>query len=253
MMALRALPRGAGPEALKGLALLLEAAVEGDAGVDLRIQDELIRVLGPVMGEDTPMTVEDATACVTGVAAEVLVATLPPLRAALAEVEGVKVGLTREAVDVLSRADACLQKAPRGVLRAELERALQARYEALAMELSRLHAPVPVSAGEALDIARWRFGDGPPPRGAAVLEMARVLDDFCRRAPLTAADLEILRRLARAADAQRETPGWYRLLERLRTMLPRLRPQKPLPPLYRSLGGTPPRETSADSMEALLR
>ncbi|NOK31713.1 hypothetical protein HMI49_00665 [Corallococcus exercitus] len=253
MQALRALPRGAGPGALRGLAPLFEAAVAEDADIDLRFRDELIRVLGPVMGEDTPVTIEDAAACVTGVEAKVLVATLPALRAVLAEVQGLKARLTREAVRVLSRADACLQQARGLATRAELERALGTACEQLAAELSRLHAPVPILVEEALFVARALFGDGPPPRGAAVLELARGLDDFCRRAPLSTPDLEALRELARRADAERETPGWPLLLERLRTVRPRLLPQKPLPPLYRSLAGAPAREPLAGTIEALLR
>lgn len=253
LQALRAMPRGSGPGALRGLAPLLEAAVAEDTDVDLRFRDELIRVLGPVMGEDTPVTVEDAAACVTGVEAKVLVATLPPLRAVLAEVRGLKALLTREAVRVLSRADACLQQAPKLVTRVELERALGAACERLAAELSRLHAPVPVPVEAALGVARGLFGDGPQPRGAAVLELARGLDDFCRRAPLSTSDLEALRELARRADEERETPGWPLLLERLRTVRPRLIPQKPLPPLYRSLAGAPARVPLAGSLEALLR
>ncbi|WP_147441921.1 hypothetical protein [Corallococcus exercitus] len=253
MQALRALPRGAGPGALRGLTPLLEAAVAEDADVDLRFRDELIRVLGPVMGEDTPVTVEDAAACVIGVEAKVLVATLPALRAVLAEVQGLKASLTREAVLVLSQADACLQESPKLTTREELQRALEAGCGRLAAELSRLHAPVPVSVGEALGVARALFGDGPPPRGAAVLELARGLDDFCRRAPLSTPDLEALRELARRADTERETPGWPLLLERLRTVRPRLLPQKPLPPLYRSLAGAPARVPLAGTLEALLR
>ncbi|NOK16352.1 hypothetical protein [Corallococcus carmarthensis] len=253
LQALRALPRGAGPGALRGLTPQFEAAVAEDTDVDLRFRDELIRVLGPVMGEDTPVTVEDAAACVTGVDAKVLVATLPALRAVLAEVRGLKAHLTREAVRVLSRADACLHQSPRLTTREALERALDAGRERLAAELFLLHAPVPVPVEEALGVARGLFGDGPPPRGAAVLELARGLDDFCRRAPLSTPDLEALRELARRADAERETTGWPLLLERLRTVRPRLLPQKPLPPLYRSLTGAPARVPLAGSLEALLR
>ena len=254
LQSLRALPRGAGPDALRDLTGLLEAAVDADDDVDLRFRDELIRVLGPVMGEDTPVTVEDAAACTTGVEAKVLVAMLPPLRAVLAEVRGLKVCFTREAVGVLSRAEALLQVAPAVQTRGALEVALGGMCTRLAAELSLLHAPVPVAAGEALSTARWVLEDGPPPRGAAVLEFARGLDDFCRRAPLAAPDLEALRALARKADAERDTPGWSLLLERLRTVRPRLLPQKSLSPLERSLAGAAPRVSlGPPSLEALLR
>ncbi|RKH15066.1 hypothetical protein D7V97_01200 [Corallococcus sp. CA053C] len=254
MQSLRALPRGAGPGALRDLTTLLEAAVDADDDVDLCFRDELIRVLGPVMGEDTPVTVEDAAACATGVDAKVLVAMLPTLRAVLAQVRGLKVCFTREAVGVLSRAEALLQTAPVLRTREELEAALTTLCARLAAELSLLHAPVPIMAGEALPTARWLFGDGPPLRGTAVLELARGLDDFCRRAPLAGPDLEALRALARRADAERDTPGWPLLLERLRTVRPRLLPQKSLSPLERSLAGAAPRVTlGPPSLEALLR
>ncbi|RKH61559.1 hypothetical protein [Corallococcus llansteffanensis] len=253
LQSLRALPRGAGPGALRGLTDLLEAAVDADDDVDLCFRDELIRILGPVMGEDTPVTVEDAAACAMGVEAKVLVATLPALRAVLAEVRGLKVCFTREAVGVLSRAEALLQEAPVLRTREELEVALSALRVRLAAELSRLHAPVPVAVGDALPTARWLLGDGPPPRGSAVLELARGLDDFCRRAPLAGSDLEALRVLARRADAERETPGWPLLLERLRTLRPRLLPQKSLSPLYRSLAASETRISPAPvSLDALL-
>ncbi len=254
LQALRALPRGAGPEALRLTAALFEAAVDADDDVDPRFRDELIRVLGPVMAEDTPVTVEDAAAYVTGVDAEVLVAMLPRLRAALAEVRGLKACLAREAVELLSRVETLLHDAPATHTRRALEVAVNALRARLAAELSRLHAPVTVLPEDALPVARWMLGDGPPPRGAAVLEFARGLDDFCRRAPLSPATLDALRALARRADAERDTPGWPLLVERLRTVRPRLLPRRPLSPFYRSLAGIQARTPDAPaSLEALLR
>ncbi|NTX49726.1 hypothetical protein [Myxococcus sp. CA039A] len=254
LRALRALPQGAGPAALRGLATLLEAAVEVEAEVDPRIADELIRVLGPVMGEDTPVTVAEAAAVATGSDAKVLVAMLPGLRGALSELRALKVGLTGECVGALSRAELLLQQTPATATRLALESAMAGARTKLASELSRLHAPVPITSAEVLPIARWVLGDGPPPAGAAVLELARRLDDFCHRAPLTPLDLEELRVLARKADAERESPGWPWVLERLRTVRPRLMPRRVLPPLYRSLAGAQVEVTQgALSLEDLLR
>ncbi|RYZ39641.1 MAG: hypothetical protein EOO71_19355 [Myxococcaceae bacterium] len=234
--------------------MLLEAAVDADDDVDLRFQDEFIRVLGPVMAEHTPVTLAEAAAWAAGMDPRVLVATLPSLREGLTQVLGLPQGLTREAVGVLSRAEALLQQCPGGHTRSALAAALEKMLARLADELSRLHAPVAVAVGEALPVARWMFGEGPPPRGAAVLELARRLDEFCRRAPLAPPDLEALRELARQADTGSGTPGWRLVLERLRTVRPRLLPLKPLPPLYRSLAGAPVRVSRvADSLEALLR
>ncbi|MCY1021210.1 hypothetical protein [Pyxidicoccus sp. MSG2] len=250
---LRALPRGAGPGALRPLAALFEAAVGVDDDVDPRFRDELIRVLGPVMAEDTPVTVEDAAAFATGVDSAALVATLPPLRAATARVRGLKACLTTEACEVLADAEALLYEGPTTHTRRELDVAVGAVRARLAAELSRLHAPVTVLPEDALRVARWMLGAGPPPRGAAVLELARRLDDFCRRAPLSPSDLEALRALAGRADSERDTPGWPLLLERLRTVRPRLLPRAPLPPLYRSLAGIQARAPAAPaSLEALL-
>lgn len=254
LKALRALPRGAGPGALRPLVALLEAAVDVDEDVDPRFRDELIRVLGPVMAEDTPVTIEDAAACATGVDVAVLVATLPRLRTVLSQVRGLKVCLTQEAIALLTQAAALLHEAPALQTRRELEVAVDAARARLAVELSRLHAPVTVSPGDALLVARWVLGEGPPPTGAAVLELARGLDDFCRRAPLSPADLDALRALARRADAERDTPGWPLLMERLRTVRPRLLPRKAMPPLYRALAGVQFRTADAPaSLEALLR
>jgi hypothetical protein len=205
------------------------------------------------MAEDTPVTVEDAAACATGVDSAALVATLPPLRAALARVHGLKACLTTEAFEVLAGAEALLHEGPTTHTRRELEVAVGAVRARLAAELSRLHAPVAVLPEDALRVARWMLGAGPPPRGAAVLELARRLDDFCRRAPLSPSDLEALRALAGRADSERDTPGWPLLLERLRTVRPRLLPRRSLPPLYRSLAGIQARAPDAPaSLEALL-
>ncbi|WP_253972652.1 hypothetical protein [Myxococcus dinghuensis] len=226
----------------------------GDAVGDSRLAEEFVRILGPVMGEATPVTVVDAVAFMTGVRADLLVVALPRLRGALDEVRGSKRLLTREAVAVLSEAEALLQEAPATKTREVLEAALAEARGGLARELSRLHSPVPVIAAEALPLARWMFGVGPPPRGAAVLELARCLDDFCQRSPLSPTDLEALRSLARRADAERDWPGWTRLLERLRTIRPRLLPRKALPPLYRSLAGVSEWGSQEPrSLEALLR
>ncbi|WP_163869216.1 hypothetical protein [Myxococcus eversor] len=254
LQALRALPRGAGPAALRGLATRLEAVVDVEAEVDPRIADELIRVLGPVMGEDTPITVVDAAAFATGGDARVLVAMLPRLRDALVELRTLRVGLTLESVGALSRAQTLLQRAPATETRLALARTVEDVRAKLASELSRLHAPVPITPAEALPIARWVLGEGPPPPGAAVLELARRLDDFCHLSPLAPLDLKALRALARKADAEREAPGWSRLLERLRTVRPRLMPRRALPPLYRSLAGAQEETTQGPlSLEALLR
>jgi hypothetical protein len=237
--ALRSLPRGAGLEALRGLAPLLEDSIDADREDDPRLPDAFIRVLGPILGEHTPLSPEDALALLLGVDPRRLVTTLPPLRAALAEVRALQPGLTRDTVAALTRAEALLSPAPETRTRAALAAALETPRARLAAELARLHAPVPVTAGEALPIARWLLDGGPAPRGAAVLTLARELDAFCHRAPLGPRDLEALRELARAADAEHDTPGWRPVLERLRTLRPRLLPVRAHPPLYRSLAGAP--------------
>ncbi|QSQ24305.1 hypothetical protein JY651_04875 [Pyxidicoccus parkwayensis] len=254
LQALRALPRGAGPDALRPLAVLFEAAVDMDDDVDLRFRDELIRVLGAVMAEHTPVTIEDAAASATGVEAAVLVATLPRLRVMLAQVRGLKAFLTAEALEMLTGAEALLREVPVMHTRQQLEAAVNASLARLAAELSRLHAPVAVLPEDALHVARWMLGSGPPPRGAAVLELARGLDSFCHRAPLSPPDLESLRSLARRADQERDTAGWPLMMERLRTVRPRLLPRRAVPPLYRSLAGVQARTAGAPaSLEALLR
>ena len=249
LKALKQLPRGAGPEVLRALAPLFEEALAEAGSARVELHEELVRVLGAVMAERTPATLEEAAGVATGVAPAVLEVELLRLRAAQ---EGLRAARGAEQVRALEEAEAALASTGAAVhTRAQLARRIQEVREGLARALSREHAPVPVSADEALAVARWRLGAGDAPRGAALLELARQLDGWCERGPLKGEELERLRALARRADTEREHPGWRALFTRMRDVRPRLVGTARRVPLYASLQPAP-RKRSAQSLESLF-
>ncbi|MBF5042324.1 hypothetical protein FGE12_07925 [Aggregicoccus sp. 17bor-14] len=249
LQALKRLPRGAGPAALRALAPLFEEALAETVSARVELHEELVRVLGAVMAERTPATLEEAAGVATGVAPEVLEAELLQLRAAQ---EGLRAAEGVEQVRALEEAEAVLATTGAAAhTRAQLALAAQEVRERLARALSREHAPVMVTAEEALAVARWRLGVGPAPRGAALLELAREVEGLCARGPAVGEERERLRALARRADAEREHPGWRALFARMRDVRPRLVGAVRRVPLYASLQ-PPVRVRPVQSMEALF-
>lgn len=241
LRALQALPRGSGPAALGALAPLFEEALADAESARAQLHEELVRVLGAVMAEHTPATLEEAAALATGVAPERLREELPRLRAAL---DGLRAAGGR--VEALVQAEAVL--ATTGAARhthAQLARAVRETREQLARELSREYAPVAIGPDEALAVALWSEGRGAAPRGAALLELARGLDSLCRQGPLSGPALEALRAQALRADLDRAHPGWRALFERVRAVRPRLVAQPRRSPLEASLKSTGAARTAA--------
>jgi len=254
--ALRAAPIGL--EALRPLVPLFwelwELRGAEPAGCEEDVPVELARVLGPSLGERTPLTVEDALRELCSQACAVLL----PLHGALVETASVLEDrhepLSAETVEALEVAGrlrlsaaaaqdpvAAMPKAFEPPLRS-LDRLLRleaATLERLRATLDELHAPVQLEAGEVLPVARWVLGGPRPVRAAGMLELARRLDDFCARAPLDDAQRVELQRLARAADEDRDDPRWPKLAERVWTLRGRLgRPRPALLPLYASLASS---------------
>jgi hypothetical protein len=252
LRALQALPRGEGPGALRALAPLLEEALADEVSAGVLLHEELVRVLGAVMAEDTPTTLEDAAALATGVDAALLETELPRLREALDGLKRVE-GTGEPPVEALARAEQVLTRTRAPLhTRAKLDQAVRQGREQLAAELSRAYAPLTVPAEQALEIARWERGEGPPPEGDALLELARRLDDLCRRGPLSRTELQAVRALARRADEARELPGWRLLFRRLETVRSRLVRTPPVRPLYASLESAGARPKRPGTLESLL-
>jgi len=249
------------------LAPLVYAAAESecrsprDEAFDQPVATELVRVLGSELAEQTPHTLHETAIYLANrqegnhLHRSGLIPIVKELAQASARLKALAHGpaLSVDFVEAIESAQQTVERArlraaipasfvlhgigewdPFSVL-ARLEQLLSSNWKRLLTELNRLHQPLVIAVDEALPVARSILGGPPSRKRAALLALARSLDDFCRRAPLGLEDLQQLATLTQKADLERSEEGWQALADKLWQLRKRLfgRGEAPAPPIYR--------------------